>query len=326
MSENTSLILDDRKKQMYGNLFFLLQTEPTLIAGLTKTLQLSEIDSLLQTVMFALYGNQYDSREEYLLLTMFSIVLSATIESATELGSLLRQNTAISRMLTTYIRRGPGQTYLKYVLSEKIRKLIVEKDIDLEINPLKVYEKMVNEIERQTGISSVLATTITSEEAAIDPNVISIIRPRIETLIEICQSFLNTITTSIDKIPYGIRWICKQIKLMTKKKFPKASDDDICSLIGGFFFLRYINPAIVTPQAYMLIETNPSVNPKRTLTLVSISMFLDVTDLNDIRLPRQFRTWRISRATTKNSTCKKSVSSWRETRAASPDFCLICAK
>lgn len=32
---------------------------------------LSEIDTLLQTVMFTLYGNQYESREEHLLLTMF---------------------------------------------------------------------------------------------------------------------------------------------------------------------------------------------------------------------------------------------------------------
>lgn len=34
---------------------------------------LSEIDTLLQTVMFTLYGNQYESREEHLLLTMFQV-------------------------------------------------------------------------------------------------------------------------------------------------------------------------------------------------------------------------------------------------------------
>jgi len=32
---------------------------------------MQEIDSLLQTVMFTIYGNQYESREEHLLLTMF---------------------------------------------------------------------------------------------------------------------------------------------------------------------------------------------------------------------------------------------------------------
>jgi len=42
---------------------------------------MSEIDSLLQTVMFTIYGNQYESREEHLLLTMFQV-------GATEPGTM----------------------------------------------------------------------------------------------------------------------------------------------------------------------------------------------------------------------------------------------
>lgn len=34
---------------------------------------MGEIDTLLQTVMFTLYGNQYENREEHLLLTMFQV-------------------------------------------------------------------------------------------------------------------------------------------------------------------------------------------------------------------------------------------------------------
>lgn len=40
-------------------------------------------------------------------------------------------------------------------------------------------------------------------------------------------------------------------------------------MIGGFFFLRFINPAIVSPQAYMLIDSAPGKFPKRTLTLIA---------------------------------------------------------
>ena len=88
--------------------------------------------------MFTLYGNQYESREEHLLLTMFQSVLSAQFETATEFGSLLRANTPVSRMMTTYTRRGPGQSYLKGVLAERINSLIEHKDLNLEINPVKV--------------------------------------------------------------------------------------------------------------------------------------------------------------------------------------------
>lgn len=64
---------DDRKMQQYGNFFFILQSEPRHIASLCRLVSLAEIDTLLQTVMFTLYGNQYESREEHLLLTMFQV-------------------------------------------------------------------------------------------------------------------------------------------------------------------------------------------------------------------------------------------------------------
>lgn len=72
--ESGDVFPDDRKMQLYGNFFFLLQSEPRHIATLCRLVSLSEIDTLLQTVMFTLYGNQYESREEHLLLTMFQVI------------------------------------------------------------------------------------------------------------------------------------------------------------------------------------------------------------------------------------------------------------
>lgn len=54
-------------------MLFLLQSEPRHIAHLSRLVSMAEIDSLLQTVMFTIYGNQYESREEHLLLTMFQV-------------------------------------------------------------------------------------------------------------------------------------------------------------------------------------------------------------------------------------------------------------
>ncbi|KAF8526311.1 Rho GTPase activation protein [Hysterangium stoloniferum] len=261
---------DDRKMQQYGNLFFLLQSEPRHIAALCRLVSLSEIDTLLQTVMFTLYGNQYESREEHLLLTMFQSVLSAQFETATEFGSLLRANTPVSRMMTTYTRRGPGQSYLKSVLAERINSLIEHKDLNLEINPLKVYEQMVNQIEEETGaLPPNLPRGVPPEEAAANTDVQAIIAPRLAMLMEIANSFLATIIDNMEIVPYGIRWICKQIRSLTRRKYPEATDYAICSLIGGFFFLRFINPAIVTPQAYMLVQDAPAKHPRRTLTLIA---------------------------------------------------------
>ncbi|KAI9296132.1 putative ras GTPase-activating protein sar1 [Neoconidiobolus thromboides FSU 785] len=258
---------DDRKRQQYGNLFFLLQSEPRHVATLTRLVSLTEIDTLLQTVMFTLYGNQYESREEHLLLTMFQSVLSAQFEATTEFGSLLRANTPVSRMMTTYTRRGPGQTYLKNVLAARIFAVIEDTELNLEINPLSVYEEVVREAEDNDLPPP--PKGVTAEEAAKHPKVQERIEPRIEKLCEVATGFLDTIIESLETVPYGIRWICKQIRSLTKRKYPQASDYSICTLIGAFFFLRFLNPAIVTPQAYMLVEKSLLKNPRRTLTLVA---------------------------------------------------------
>lgn len=69
---------NDDRTQKYGNLMFLLQSEPRHIAHLCRLVSMAEIDSLLQTVMFTIYGNQYESREEHLLLTMFQVSRTST--------------------------------------------------------------------------------------------------------------------------------------------------------------------------------------------------------------------------------------------------------
>jgi len=178
-------------------------------------------------------------------------------------------------MMTTYTRRGPGQSYLKTVLAERINSLVELKDLDLEINPLKVYERMVQEIEIQNGeLPSHLPRSVTAEQAAENESVQQIIAPRITMLIEIANSFLNTIITGLEETPYGIRWICKQIRSLSRRKYPDAQDQTICTLIGGFFFLRFINPAIVTPRSYMLIDNVPGEHPRNTLKYVSTHSFL----------------------------------------------------
>lgn len=191
-------------------------------------------------------------------------------DTTPEYSSLLRANTPVSRMMTTYTRRGPGQSFLRTVLAERINSLIELQDLDLEINPLKVYERMCKQIEDETGsLPPELPKGITGEQAAENPQVQAIIEPRLTMLTDFANGFLGTIIDGLSEAPYGIRWICKQIRSLTKRKYPEANDQVICTLIGGFFFLRFINPAIVTPKSYMLIDGMPAERPRRTLTLIA---------------------------------------------------------
>jgi hypothetical protein len=63
-------------------------------------------------------------------------------------------------------------------------------------------------------------------------------------------------------------------KVSLQEKYPEATDSSICSLIGGYFFHRLINPAIVTPAAYSLVDESPDKYPQRTLLTVRHGSYL----------------------------------------------------
>lgn len=262
---------DRKKTELYGNLFFMLQSEPRHIALLCRLVSMAEIDSLLQTVMFTIYGNQYEQREEHLLLTMFQAVLAFQFDHTSEFSSLLRANTPVSRMMTTYTRRGPGQTYLRSSLSAKLNQINNQRDLSLEINPLRVYDEIHDPASDDEDDDNPFGTNsqISAEQASRHPKVLELVRIRHTKLISLANEVVDTIINSLDSVPYGIRWICKQIRLLTKRKYPDATETAVCSLIGAFFFLRFINPAIVSPQTYVLVDKLPNENTRRTLTLIA---------------------------------------------------------
>ena len=76
---------------------------------------------------------------------------------------------------------------------------------------------MVNQIEEENGsLPENLPRGVPPEVAAANPDVQALIAPRLTMLMEIANSFLLTIIDSMESVPYGIRWICKQIRSLTR--------------------------------------------------------------------------------------------------------------
>lgn len=83
--------------------------------------------------------------------------------------------------------------------------------------PTQVYDQMILQIEEDSGtMPPDLPRGVAPEVAAANPDVQAIIGPRLTMLMEIANSFLSTIIDSVETVPYGIRWICKQIRSLTK--------------------------------------------------------------------------------------------------------------
>jgi Ras GTPase-activating-like protein IQGAP2/3 len=95
---------------------------------------------------------------------------------------------------------------------------------------------MINQIEEETGsLPSNLPRGVAPEIAAENPDVQAIIAPRLTMLMEIANSFLLTIIESMDSVPYGIRWICKQIRSLTRVRAAAFAVVCVPYLVNSYF-------------------------------------------------------------------------------------------
>ena len=65
-----------------------------------------------------------------------------------------------------------------------------------------------------------------------------------------------------------MRYIAMQLRLLLHKKFPEAPEDDVLKVIGNLLYYRYMNPAIVAPDAFDIVDV--SVEQQLTTEQVSV--------------------------------------------------------
>ena len=86
------------------------------------------------------------------------------------------------------------------------------------------------------------------KQAEANPEVQRQIQSHIPLLQDFVLKILEKLQSTIEEVPFGIRWLCKATRSLVQEKFSEISADQVNAFIGGFFFLRYINPLIATPH------------------------------------------------------------------------------
>lgn len=89
---------------------------------------------------------------------------------------------------------------------------------------------------------------------------------------------MSAIISSLKKMPFGIRYIAKVFRKALKLKFPTESDVTITKAVGNLIYYRYINPAIVAPEAFDVLET--IIPAKERKNLAEISKILQHISMN----------------------------------------------
>ncbi|NWY53663.1 IQGA1 protein, partial [Chionis minor] len=243
------------KLEAYQHLFYLLQTNPTYLAKLIFQMPQNKSTKFMDSVIFTLYNYASNQREEYLLLRLFQTALQEEIKSKVDqIQEIVTGNPTVIKMVVSFNRGARGQNALRQILAPVVKEIIDDKSLNIKTDPVDIYKSWVNQMESQTGEASKLPYDVTPEQALNHEEVRTRLDASIRNMRTVTDKFLSAIVSSVDKIPYGMRFIAKVLKDSLHEKFPDAGEDELLKIVGNLLYYRYMNPAIVAPDAFDIID------------------------------------------------------------------------
>ncbi|XP_069034270.1 ras GTPase-activating-like protein IQGAP2 isoform X2 [Embiotoca jacksoni] len=244
-----------RKLEAYQHLFYRLQTNPSHLAKLIFQMPQNKSTKFMDTVIFTLYNYASNQREEYLLLKLFKTALEEEINSKVDqIQDIVTGNPTVIKMVVSFNRGARGHNTLRQLLAPVVKEIIEDKDLGINTNPVDVYKAWVNQLEMATGEASKLPYEVTPEQAMSHEEVRTRLQASSLALRTATDKVLNSIVSSLDNIPYGMRYIAKILKNSLHEKFPDASEDELLKIVGNLLYYRYMNPAIVAPDGFDIID------------------------------------------------------------------------
>eukprot|EP01104_Vermistella_antarctica_P011392 TRINITY_DN3174_c0_g1_i2.p1 TRINITY_DN3174_c0_g1~~TRINITY_DN3174_c0_g1_i2.p1 ORF type:complete len:1492 (-),score=397.22 TRINITY_DN3174_c0_g1_i2:2283-6758(-) len=151
--------------------------------------------------------------------------------------TLFRGNSLTTKMLTVYSKL-VGAKYLRKVVLPSV-EYILDNDPPLEVDPLRVAE----------GVD---------------------VAENMKNLLRVTDMFLKNILASEDDIPIGFRHICHTLATDVEHHFP---GNDYMS-VGGFIFLRFICPSIVTPANFGILPASRPISRSQRRALILVSKII----------------------------------------------------
>jgi Ras GTPase-activating-like protein IQGAP2/3 len=135
--------------------------------------------------------------------------------------------------------------FFRTVLAPLINEVVNNEFLDLETDPVGIYHRVICDEESRTGLPSRRKHSVNSQEALADEEVRNIFITHLRNLREITEKFLSSITSSLDELPYGIRAVARELRLVLEQKFPDEPAENVIKILAYFIYYRYLNPAIV---------------------------------------------------------------------------------
>ncbi|CAG0920975.1 unnamed protein product [Notodromas monacha] len=227
-------VLADRFEQLVGLVTMTGDKgELSLAVALASVVPTSQLDELAR-VLVTLFDNR--RLLSSLMFNMFYRLPSAEVEFSDCMQTLFRGNSLGSKIMA-FCFKIYGAAYLFNLLKPLIRPLIDMPNVSYEIDP-----------------------------ARLGPN--ESLETNYENLLTLTQKVFDAITSTAEQFPPQLRSMCYCLYQVLSKRFPNSPQNNI-GAVGTVVFLRFINPAIVSPYETGLIETQAPSSVKRGLMLMS---------------------------------------------------------
>lgn len=159
----------------------------------------------------------------------------AEIARETDVATLFRTTSLATTLMDIYMRSECGQ-FLQSALSDTIQKLLESKQ-SAELNPTKME---------------------VNDDACTNA----------EFLLLVLDQITQSIFTSIEACPRGVRYICHCLQKSVIAKWP-GERLVRTRVVSGFIFLRLLCPALLNPRSFSLVSEQPSQMATRSLIMVA---------------------------------------------------------
>ncbi|XP_064494372.1 ras GTPase-activating-like protein IQGAP3 isoform X2 [Pseudopipra pipra] len=273
-----SLSKEKRQKlEAYQHLFYLLQTQPVYLARLIFQMPQNKSTKFMESVIFTLYNYASNPREAYLLLQLFKVALQEEVRSKVDhVHDILTGNATVIRLVVSFYRNTRGQNALRQILGGPVQEVLQDKALGIRTDPVDIYKAWINQAESQSGQRSKLPYEVSPEQALSHPEVQRRLDISIQNLLAMTDKFVSAITSSVDKIPYGMRYMAKILRTSLTEKFPKAPAEEIDKIVGNLLYYRFMNPAVVAPDGFDIVDISAgaTLHPEQRRSLGSIAKVL----------------------------------------------------
>uniref|UniRef100_V5GQG5 GTPase activating protein n=2 Tax=Kalmanozyma brasiliensis (strain GHG001) TaxID=1365824 RepID=V5GQG5_KALBG len=265
-----------RKFELYQELFYALQTRPEYLARLfarVGKIDMADQDKRqVEKIVLTLFGYAQKAREEFLLLKLFQRCVEEELGFVSTVQEFIRGNAQFIKLVAQYNRGARERKYLKDLLSPLVQDVMSQDGLDLETDPCAIYRSTITQEEMETGQPSRRPLEVAFNEALADPMARTIFIRHLQSLRATTEAFLSAILSSTRKMPYGVRYIAREVFRALQAKFPNEPEDALIKVVGHLVYYRYLNPAIVAPEGFDVVET--LVGPMQRKNLAEVSKML----------------------------------------------------